>query len=436
MGFVVLDIKKASGNDAAMTAHVERKVNPANADINRTHLNRELITCPDGVTNLTQAIQHRIETAGITRKISHNQVRAIRFMLSGTSEDMKRIEEAGKLDDWCRDSIEWLRKEVGSENVVSAVLHLDEKTPHIHATVVPIVTGERRKAKVKKAVEGKKQYKKKNPNAARLCADDIMTRDNLKGYHDSYSEAMAKYGLQRGVEGSEARHITTQQYYRDLFVQNENLKENIQELQEQKEEAGKQLSRIKSEINTEKLKTAAVDVATSAIEGIGSVFGASKVKKRKQEIDELKTENVELQTEIKTLKGQIQTNESEHAKVAVKHRQELDKIHALFPNIKELLRIENLCRHLGFGDDLTNEILKMKPVGFRGKLYSAEFRQHFETERSVAEIKPEPNEPNKLRLTIDGVSDGAWFRQKQKEFLQKIGIRVNQEPRQSKAVKT
>ena len=43
---------------------------------------------------------------------------------------------------------------------VSAVLHMDEKTPHIHATIISIVTGERRKTKQQQ--EGKKKYRKKN----------------------------------------------------------------------------------------------------------------------------------------------------------------------------------------------------------------------------------------------------------------------------------
>ena len=38
----------------------------------------------------------------------------------------------------------------------------------------------------------------------------------LVAYHDSYAAGMAKYGLQRGIRGSEARHTTTAQYYRDL----------------------------------------------------------------------------------------------------------------------------------------------------------------------------------------------------------------------------
>ena len=65
----------------------------------------------------------------------------------------------------------------------------------------------------------------------------------------------------------------------------------------------------------------------------------------------------------------------------------------------------------------------MKPVGFKGKLYSPEYKRKFETEHSVAEIKPEKNDPNKLRLTIDGVSDVSWFRQKYREFQERIGIK-------------
>ena len=75
---------------------------------------------------------------------------------------------------------------------------MDEHTPHIHATVVPIVTGERRKAKKKQQAEGKRTYRKKT-DAIRLCADDVLTREKLSAYHDSYAEAMAKYGLQRGI---------------------------------------------------------------------------------------------------------------------------------------------------------------------------------------------------------------------------------------------
>ena len=60
-----------------------------------------------------------------------------------------KIQQDGRIDEWCDDSMQWLHKTFGKENTVSAVLHMDETTPHIHATIVPIVMGERRKAKQK-----------------------------------------------------------------------------------------------------------------------------------------------------------------------------------------------------------------------------------------------------------------------------------------------
>ena len=96
MGYAVLHMEKTSGTDAAMSAHIERTIKPKNADESRTHLNRELIKFPDGAENRTQAIQHRLDTAGLMRKIGNNQVRAIRVLLTGTHEDMERITNEGR----------------------------------------------------------------------------------------------------------------------------------------------------------------------------------------------------------------------------------------------------------------------------------------------------------------------------------------------------
>ena len=146
-----MDIKKAKGSsDTVQSDHIERRIIPKNADPTRTHLNKVLIEYPDGVHDRDEAIAHRLNTAGIKRKITHDQVRVVRVVLSGTHEDMMAIQDEGRLDDWCRDSIQWLQAIFGKDNVVAAHLHMDEKTPHIHAAVVPIVTGERRKAKKEK----------------------------------------------------------------------------------------------------------------------------------------------------------------------------------------------------------------------------------------------------------------------------------------------
>lgn len=435
MGFVVLHLLKPVGTDASMTAHIERTVAPNNADPSLTHLNRSLIEYPDGVNDRTEAIQHRLDTAGLTRKIGKNQRTAFNVMLSGTPEDMKRIEAAGNLDQWCDDNLEWLRKTYGTENVVSAVLHLDEKTPHIHATVVPIVTTERRKKKSE--LQAKKRYRTKSRNAARLCVDDVMSRDKLKEYQTTYAEAMAKYGLQRGIDGSEARHISTSQWYRDLSVKNESLKESVEQLLEQQEQAKQELDKVRSAVSKEKFKNSAADVGASIMDGMGSLLGSSKAKRLQNEVEELKAENAELKdslgNEIKQLKLQLRTTEAEHAKITDKLRQELKKIYDLFPDIRELLNIERLCKAVGFPDDMVKRLLNKEPVGFSGKLYSAEYQRTFETQQSVAKVEPDPTQPGKLHLTIDGVGIVGWFRQQYKEFQKAIGINID--PKQGKGIR-
>lgn len=106
MGYFTLDFKKAKGaSDARMSDHIERKVIASNVDPTRMHLNRELIKLPEGVEERDEAINHRIKSAGIKRKITPDQVRAIRVMLSGTHEDMMNIQQSGHIGEWCNDSL-------------------------------------------------------------------------------------------------------------------------------------------------------------------------------------------------------------------------------------------------------------------------------------------------------------------------------------------
>lgn len=62
-----MHMMKAKGASNAMTSHIERKRKVENADPERTYLNRELIEFPEGIKNRTEAIQHRLDTAGLTR---------------------------------------------------------------------------------------------------------------------------------------------------------------------------------------------------------------------------------------------------------------------------------------------------------------------------------------------------------------------------------
>ena len=440
-----MHLEKAKGTDSRMSAHIERTVHPKNADRTRTHLNRELVQFPEGVRNRTQAIAHRIETAGIRRKVSANQVKAIRILLTGSNKDMKQMEAEGRIEDWCNDSLKWIRETYGEQNLVSAVLHMDEKTPHIHATVIPIVTGERRKAGQEEQ-NGKKKYRKKNPQDVRLCADDVMARHRLKHYQDTYAQAMNKYGLQRGVDGSLAKHISTMQYYKQLVEQQESLQENIENLLGLEEEAMKKLKQVKGEINVQKMKGAAVNATTAIADGVSSLFGGSKVKR-------LEAENENLKRNIVNLQKQVQAEQREQTKMENRHSSEINRvdrsyrqkiaeydnrlelIDTYFPIVKELIPIAEQCREVGFTEELTRRIVSLQPVEFKGRLYSKEYKEKFRTEHSTATVERNPQEKGKFRLCIDGIPILDWFRKKFQEIKEKLGLNTPVENKQRKGLK-
>jgi len=98
---------------------------------------------------------------------------------------------------WCGPSygaassrLEWLCDTYGRENVVAAVLHRDEITPHVQAVVVPI--DERDHLNAKNWTGG---------------------REKLGALQDSYARAMEPLGLERGVKGSVADHQTVKEFY-------------------------------------------------------------------------------------------------------------------------------------------------------------------------------------------------------------------------------
>ena len=440
-----MHLEKAKGTDSRMSAHIERTVHPKNADRTRTHLNRELVQFPEGVRNRTQAIAHRIETAGIRRKVSANQVKAIRILLTGSNKDMKQMEAEGRIEDWCNDSLKWIRETYGEQNLVSAVLHMDEKTPHIHATVIPIVTGERRKAGQEEQ-NGKKKYRKKNPQDVRLCADDVMARHRLKHYQDTYAQAMNKYGLQRGVDGSLAKHISTMQYYKQLVEQQDSLQENIENLLGLEEEAMKKLKQVKGEINVQKMKGAAVNATTAIADGVSSLFGGSKVKRLEEENENLKRNIVNLQKQVQAEQREQTKMENRHSseinRVDRSYRQKiaeydnrLELIDTYFPIVKELMPIAEQCREVGFTEELTRRIVSLQPVEFKGRLYSKEYKEKFRTEHSTATVERNPQEKGKFRLCIDGIPILDWFRKKVQEIKEKLGLNTPVENKQRKGLK-
>ncbi|MBS5021406.1 MAG: plasmid recombination protein, partial [Alistipes sp.] len=381
----------------------------------------------------------------------------------------KRIRQAGQLDAWAKDSCGWLQKTFGKENVVSAVLHMDEKTPHIHATVVPITRGERRKAKLereKNARSGKRTYRTKK-DRPRLCADDVMARDKLKAYQTTYAEAMAKYGLRRGIDGSEAKHISTQQYYREVFVRKNEMAEQIEAMIGQKEtltvdiaalqaqqraaqtdcnaideqrrkkneelaKAETELAQMRREIKTDKLKGVAVDATAKAVERIGALFHDPKPARYEKQIADLRDVIEGKDRDIKNLQREIATIQAEHNKEVANLKQEaqqvikaLMRVDELCPYVKGLLKWENYCKDVGLDKERTKALFTMQPYRYTGELHSIRYNHTFRANEVVLQLKPDKDGPSGFRFTINGKDDDVWFKQQRKEFYERIGIDID-----------
>ena len=268
---------------------------------------------------------------------------------------------------------------------------MDEKTPHIHATVVPIVSGERRKAK--DTDPAKKKYKtKKNRN--RLCADDVVARDKLVNYQDSYAARMRKYGLERGISGSEARHISTPQFYRELYAQNEELEEDIQYLLEQKQDVYDSVRDL-------------YDMKDEARE---KYLNMDKYVKDKEK-------------DISNIESRIQRLKQDYE--PYKAQEELNFIHKLFPLMKEQLRIAVLCEKIGLAANSIIKLLEGKTLTSNSfKFYSPEHNHHFEAKEVRLKIEKEIDNPEILRLNLNGKNIMDWFKDKFKELHQRARINI------------
>ena len=425
--FVVLHLEKAKGADTKMSAHIERTFIAGNVDGSRIHLDRELIAFPEGVKSRSAAIEHRIENAKLKRKVGKNQVHAIRMMLSASPEAMERIEQEGRLDDWCEQSVRWIQETFGTENLVSAVLHLDEKTPHIHATVVPIVTATRRK---KKSEEDVKKHYRKKADGARLSADDIMTQAKLKNYQTSYANAMQPFGLERGIDGSEARHISTREYYTEQYRKAENFKEDISLLAEQKEKVAEDLSKAKSELKQTTLKKDISNAGSNVARAIGSLFST----KGQQTIAMLNQQIIEKDKMIATLKKIIREKENliktekDNVGYAKEELQRFKRnIEEWYPDICANVDFANICSNTyRISNEIVRQLLNGKRVVCSGKFLPMGEQAPFELDNAVFSSKMTSQNHRELfingELVVDMIKNRRqqWYlERKQKEAMER-----------------
>lgn len=192
MSYAIIRVAKikTAQQASAKTAHNYREHSLSNVDKDPPHPNREYLNA--GKQDYGVLADQRIAQV-VQRKVRADQVKAVEVIMTGSPEAFKR-DEYGRAKDysnsqWAQDNLHFLQKKYGKENVVSFTLHQDEKTPHIHAVVVPITAN------------------------GRLSAKDLFTPQTLRELQTEYAQAMQPYEMGRGVEHSQTKHQAQRRVY-------------------------------------------------------------------------------------------------------------------------------------------------------------------------------------------------------------------------------
>ena len=185
MGFAILRTQKLKdkGSIRRSLKHAFREQETPNADSSRTPENTHI-----GAESVAHAMERLNER--LPDKIRKNGVLAIEYLVTGSPEDMKG-KTRDEQDRYFVDALDWLKERHGSEHIVYAGVHRDETTPHMYAYVVPIDT------------KGKLN-----------CRAFLGGSKALSEMQTDFAERVGKkHGLQRGIEGSRAKHQRVKQFY-------------------------------------------------------------------------------------------------------------------------------------------------------------------------------------------------------------------------------
>ena len=259
------------------------------------------------------------------------------------------------------------------------------------------------------------------------------------------------------MERGQAKAVTGKEHLErnDFIIKKQKAElQRIEETKRHKEQqvslAEQELKQVKAEIRTDKLKSAATDVATAITSGVGSLFGSGKLKDLEQSNENLRHEIAKRDKGIDELKAKMQQMQEQHSKQIRNlqgiHNQELEakdkeisRLNAIlekafnwFPLLKEMLRMEKLCYAIGFTKDMINSLLtKKEAIRCNGRIYSEEHKRKFDIKNDIFKVEKNPTDDSKLILTINRQPIGEWFKEQWEKLRQ--GLRqLAKEPRKSR----
>ncbi len=197
------------------------------------------------------------------------------------------------------DAYDFVTAKVGGEQyILSAVVHMDEATPHMHVAFIPVINGKDRKG---------------NPCKRINCSEFWKGRDSYSRLQDEYYDFITSrgYDLERGEKGSTAEHLSVAEY-------------KLKKTEEQLAATTEQLAEIK---NIEEVKTTNLPLNTVAIKRddfemlsataknyVGAKNAEAENVQLKAECLSLRNENEELKSERDNLSGQLHQLEYEYGR--------------------------------------------------------------------------------------------------------------------------
>ncbi len=104
------------------------------------------------------------------------------------------------------DCYKFFAERYGEENIIAAVVHTDETTPHMHLNLMPVTKD------------------------GRLCSKQLFDKPQLQQLQTDFYETVGKrWGLQRGKESSQKKHLSTAEFKaKKIIEQAEAIREESQ----------------------------------------------------------------------------------------------------------------------------------------------------------------------------------------------------------------
>lgn len=235
VGYAVVHMMKIkSGAVGGIQSHNNRehepKTNP-DVDMSRSEDNYDLISCDNYKRSIKEKLSNLVESSRAVRK---DAVVVCNFIVTSDNETMNAL-GAERQREFFQDSVKWFSDRYGADRVLNATVHMDETTPHLHIGVMPITQD------------------------GRLSAKAIFTKTEMKAIQTEFARDVGeKYGLERGVEGSERTHLSEARFkeQKALEMANEHgaiaqeLHVLAEDCKQELSEATRSLETVKQELST------------------------------------------------------------------------------------------------------------------------------------------------------------------------------------------